>query len=60
MAYQNKEVRHMTIQTNNTGNRKALATRISQELLGAPVTYAGVPSCAYRVGESVTIDRQLA
>ena len=57
MAYQNKEVRHMTIQTNITANRKALAHRISEELLGAPVTFAGVPSCAYRVGTAVTIDR---
>jgi len=48
----------MTIQTNITANRKALAHRISEELLGAPVTYAGVPSCAYRVGTAVTIDRQ--
>ena len=48
----------MTIQTNVTANRKALANRISQELLGAPVTYAGVPSCAYRVGACITIDRE--
>jgi len=48
----------MTIQTNITANRKALATRISEELQGAQVVYAGVPSCAYRVGEAVTIDRQ--
>ena len=48
----------MTIQTNITANRKALANRISQELLGAPVTYAGVPSCAYRVGACITIDRE--
>ena len=47
----------MTIQTGITVNRKALANRISQELLGAPVTYAGVPSCAYRVGACITIDR---
>ena len=48
----------MTIQTNITTNRKALANRISQELLGAPVTYSGVPSCAYRVGACITIDRE--
>ena len=48
----------MTIQTNITANRKALAKRISDELLGAPVTYAGVPTCAYRVGACVTIDRE--
>ena len=48
----------MTIQTNITTNRKALAKRISDELLGAPVTYAGVPTCAYRVGACVTIDRE--
>lgn len=48
----------MTIQTGITANRKALAAQISQELAGAPVTYAGVPSCAYRVGACVTIDRQ--
>ena len=48
----------MTIQTNITTNRKALAKRISDELLGAPVTYAGVPTCAYRVGTCVTIDRE--
>lgn len=48
----------MTIQTNITANRKALANRISQELLGAPVTYSGVPSCAYRVGACITIDRE--
>lgn len=48
----------MTIQTGITANRKTLAAQISEELLGAPVTYAGVPSCAYRVGACVTIDRQ--
>jgi|GEM_PF-6928884 len=48
----------MTIQTNITTNRKALAKRIADELLGAPVTYAGVPTCAYRVGTCVTIDRE--
>jgi len=48
----------MTIQTNITTNRKALAKRISDELLGAPVTYASVPTCAYRVGACVTIDRE--
>ena len=48
----------MTIQTNITTNRKALAKRISDELLGALVTYAGVPTCAYRVGACVTIDRE--
>ena len=48
----------MTIQTNITANRKALANRISEELRGAPVVYAGVPTYAYRVGEAVTIDRQ--
>ena len=48
----------MTIQTNITTNRKALAKRISDELLDAPVTYAGVPTCAYRVGACVTIDRE--
>ena len=48
----------MTIQTNITTNRKALAKRISDELLGAPVTYAGVPTCAYRVGACITIDRE--
>lgn len=48
----------MTILTNITAGRKALAHRISEELRGAPVVYAGVPSCAYRVGEAVTIDRQ--
>ncbi|MEG1516460.1 MAG: hypothetical protein RSD95_16345, partial [Clostridia bacterium] len=48
----------MTIQTNITANRKALAKRISDELLGAPVTYAGVPTCAYRVGACITIDRE--
>ena len=48
----------MTIQTNITTNRKALANRISQELLGAPVTYSGVPSCAYRIGACITIDRE--
>lgn len=48
----------MTIQTNITINRKALAKRISDELLGAPVTYAGVPTCAYRVGACITIDRE--
>ena len=48
----------MTIQTGITANRKALANRISQELLGAQVTYAGVPSCAYRVGACITIDRE--
>lgn len=48
----------MTIQTNITAGRKALATQISERLLGAPVVYAGVPSCAYKVGTAVTIDRQ--
>lgn len=48
----------MMIQTNITTNRKALAKRISDELLGAPVTYAGVPTCAYRVGACITIDRE--
>lgn len=48
----------MTIQTNITTNRKALANRISEELLGAPVAYAGAPSFAYRVGACVTIDRE--
>jgi len=51
----NKEVRHMIIETHTT-DRKALAQRIS-ELLNAPVTYAGAPSFAYRVGDAVTIDR---
>jgi len=48
----------MTIQTNITVGRKALATQISERLLGAPVVYVGVPSCAYNVGATVTIDRQ--
>ena len=48
----------MTIQTNITTNRKALANRISEELLSAPVAYAGAPSFAYRVGACVTIDRE--
>ena len=48
----------MTIQTGITTNRKALARMISEKLLGALVTYAGVPSCAYRVGTCITIDRQ--
>ena len=48
----------MTIQTGITTNRKALAARISEQLLGAPVTYAGVPTCAYRVGACITIDRE--
>jgi hypothetical protein len=48
----------MTIQTNITVGRKVLATQISERLLGAPVVYAGVPSCAYNVGTAVTIDRQ--
>ena len=48
----------MMIQTGITTNRKALAAQISEELLGAPITYAGVPTCAYRVGACITIDRQ--
>lgn len=45
----------MTIETHTT-DRKALAQRIS-ELVNAPTTYAGAPSFAYRVGDTVTIDR---
>lgn len=48
----------MTIQTNITTNRKVLAKMISEELLFAPVTYAGPPSFAYRVGNYITIDRE--
>lgn len=48
----------MTIQTGITTNRKTLATQISERMLGAPVVYTGVPSCAYKVGTAVTIDRQ--
>lgn len=44
----------MNIETNAT-DRRALAQRISQ-LLDAPVTYAGAPSFAYRVG-GAAIDR---
>ena len=48
----------MTIQTGITTNRKALAAQISEQLPDAPMTYAGVPSCAYNVGSAVSIDRQ--
>ena len=44
----------MTIETHTT-DRKALARQLS-ELLHEEVAYAGVPSCAYRIG-AVTIDR---
>ena len=48
----------MTIRTNIRTDRKALANRISRELLGAPVVYAGAPSFAYQVGACITIDRE--
>lgn len=47
----------MRIQTSCILDRKALARQISERLLDAPVTYAGAPTFAYKVGDVVTIDR---
>jgi len=54
MSYHIERGIDMTIET-HTADRKALARQIA-ELLHEEVTYAGVPSCAYRIG-AVTIDR---
>ena len=54
MSYQITGGIDMTIETHTT-DRKALARQIA-ELLHEEVAYAGVPSCAYKIG-AVTIDR---
>ena len=54
MSYHDERGIDMTIETHVT-DRKALARQIS-ELLHEEVAYAGVPSCAYKIG-TVTIDR---
>jgi len=54
MSYHIEGGNDMTIETHVT-DRKALARQIA-ELLHEEVAYAGVPSCAYKIG-AVTIDR---
>jgi hypothetical protein len=54
MSYHVERGIDMTIETHVT-DRKALARQIA-ELLHEEVAYAGVPSCAYKIG-AVTIDR---